>query len=79
MTKSYYDTRLHIDICRHFIEYDTIIFTIELIAKLGLSTLYLHLSDDQSMPFSTNKIRQNVDIYETRSQNVSELATQNNR
>lgn len=44
---------LHIDLCRHFIEFDTIVNTIELMAKLNFNTLHLHLSDDQSMPFQS--------------------------
>jgi len=49
---------LHIDPCRHFIECDTILKTIDLMAKLGFNTLHLHLSDDQSMPFESNKYPQ---------------------
>jgi hypothetical protein len=49
---------LHIDICRHFIEFDTIVSTIELMAKLNFNTLHLHLSDDQSMPFESERYPQ---------------------
>lgn len=44
---------LHIDPCRHFIEFDTIMQTIELMAKLQFNTLHLHMSDDQSFPFES--------------------------
>lgn len=46
---------LHIDLCRHFIEYDTIMNTIMLMNKLGFNTLHLHLTDDQSIAFESLK------------------------
>lgn len=49
---------LHIDMCRHFIEFDTIMKTIELMAKLNFNTLHLHLSDDQSIAFESEKYPQ---------------------
>lgn len=44
---------LHIDLCRHFIEFPTIMDTIDLIAKLGFNTLHLHLTDDQAIAFES--------------------------
>ena len=44
---------LHIDLCRHFIEFETIMQTIDLMAKLQFNVLHLHMSDDQSFPFES--------------------------
>ncbi|MEL6180276.1 MAG: family 20 glycosylhydrolase [Myxococcota bacterium] len=41
---------LHLDPCRHFIEVDTVLNIIAMMARLRLNTLHLHLSDDQSIP-----------------------------
>lgn len=37
---------LHMDLCRHFISYETIMDTILLMSKLNFNTLHLHLTDD---------------------------------
>jgi len=41
---------LHIDLCRHFIEVETVLRIVGVMADLRLNTLHLHLSDDQALP-----------------------------
>ena len=46
---------LHLDLCRHFLPAPIIIKIINLMGDLDLNTLHLHLSDDQSIPFESEK------------------------
>lgn len=41
---------LHIDICRHFISPEVVIRIANMMARIKLNTLHLHMSDDQAFP-----------------------------